>query len=119
MKRYLGSTIVIVVGVLSIVAGLNSMANNQQDNNFFVGTTMVLGGLAYKSAKKRYLLETPDTSFLKLGEAALLAISLALLLLQNHLWLKMAYQPITYIIAPVWALVAYAIITLKKRKTVL
>ena len=117
MKRHIGSTVAIVVGVLSIVAGLNNVANNKQDSNLLTGIVMVLGGLAYRSAKKRYLLETPNTSLRKLGEAALLVILLAAVLLQNNLWLRMYSHPVSYIIAPVWALVAYTIIVVKRRKS--
>ena len=117
MKRHIGSTLTIVVGVLSIAAGLNNMAKNQQDSNFLTGIVMVLGGLAYRSAKKRYLLETANTSRRKIGEAVLLAILLAAVLLQNNLWLKMYYQPVPFIIAPAWALTAYIIIAVKRQKT--
>ena len=116
MKKHIGSTLAIVVGTLSIAAGINNMTNHTQDSNLFTGIVMVLGGLAYRSAKKRYLLETPNTNSRRLGETVSLAIALASVLLQNDLWLRMAYQPIPYIIAPAWALVAYAIISMKKQR---
>lgn len=117
MKSQIGSTVTIVVGVLSIVAGLNNMANNKQDSNFLLGIVMVLGGLAYRSVKRRNLLETTNSSLRKIGEASLLAIMLAAVLMQNNLWLNIAYKPVPNIIAPVWVLVAYAIIALKRQKT--
>lgn len=116
MKRHIGTTVAIMVGLFSMMAGLNNITTNKPDSNLLVGIVMVLGGLACRSAKKRYLAEAKNTHLRKIGEAALLVVLLAVVFLQNNLWVRMAYQPIPYIVAPAWTLIAYAVSAFKKQK---
>ena len=113
MKKNLGSTIALVLGVLSIISGLA-----KPNSVFTAGIIIIIGALAYRSAKKRKLGEAPDSILRKSLEVLSLLIILALVLLQNNVVYYIVTDPFPNLIIPLWAITAYLIITLKKQKNI-
>jgi hypothetical protein len=102
--RHLGSSIAFLFGCLSVIAGLSGLAQTvdnpqvagtQKMNTLIGGVVMILGALAYRSAKKRRLGEAKSTLTRKFLEVASL--------LPNA-------------VIPIWAIVAYLIIAAMPRR---
>ena len=118
MKKHIGSTLIIVLGVLSILAGINQISNHQDGDSLLLGFVLLLGGLAYRSAKKRYLGEGRISFSWKIFEAVLLAAMLAAVLLQNNFLDRAYFHPIANVIVPILVLIAYVVIFRKIPKSV-
>jgi|WetSurSiteA1Bulk_404760.scaffolds.fasta_scaffold49853_2 hypothetical protein len=111
MKKHIGSTIALVLGVISLISGLN-----KPSGLLVAGLVIILGALAYRSAKKRILGEV-KTSLLRKGlEVVTIVIIVAAVLLQNDLTNRIITDPVPNLIIPLWAIIAYAIIVLKRKK---
>ena len=65
-EKYLGSTIVIILGVIFFTLGVSAIATPTETNRslrggLVFGLPIIFGALAYKSAKKRkFLIEAPS-----------------------------------------------------------
>lgn len=115
MKRHLGSTIALILGVLSFISGLaNPSAPGAP---LVVGPVIILGALAYRSAKKRWLGEAKQSLFRKSLEAAAIITIIAAVSLQNNLVALFVADPVQNIVIPLWAVIAYSIIAFKKQRT--
>lgn len=68
---------------------------------------MILGAIAYRSAKKRRLEEAKSTIIRKLVEIALLLLICIMVLAQNNLKYLIANDPVPNFIIPLWTLLAY------------
>lgn len=79
---------------------------------------LLLGGLAYRSAKKRRLGEANHPNVRTAFEALCLVFLCAVVFLQSDLGKLIATDPVTNLVAPVWALVAYAVVTLWPHKVI-
>jgi|GEM_PF-3076436 len=101
-KRFIGSNIAIAAGVIAIIAGLASPSSV-----LFSGIVILLGALAYQSAKRRKL--GIKGSFGKVAEYVILGLMLLILILQKDYWNQAYTDPIPYLIAPLLALIAYLI----------
>ena len=103
-KRLLGSTLAIVSGL----AGIASPSLKE------VGWAMILGALAYKSAKKRQLgLTAPSLAKTVLELIALLAIFF-IVFLRNDIRTLIVNDPFPNLTVPVWALTAYVVVVCDK-----
>ena len=111
MKKHIGSTIALVLGVLSLISGLT-----KPSALLIAGPIIILGALAYRSAKKRILGEVKDGLLRKGLEVAAILIIVAAVLLQSDLTNRMMTDPVPNLIIPLWAIVAYIIIVLKSKK---
>ena len=109
MKKHIGSTISIVLGILLFA----SVSTNP--NGLVTGSIIILGALAYRSAKKRKLGDVNTTLLRKGLEISALIIIAAAVLLQNDLKTLIASDPVPNFIIPLWAIVAYAVISLKTK----
>ena len=109
MKKHIGSTISIVLGILLLA----SIPTNP--NGLVTGSIIILGALAYRSAKKRKLGDVNTTLLRKGLEISALIIIAAAVLLQNDLKNLIASDPVPNFIVPLWAIVAYAVISLKTK----
>lgn len=111
--KNIGSTIAIVLAVLSLITGLT------QPNVAYInaGIIMLIGALAYRSAKKRSLGEVKDTTVRKAIELTGITIIILLIVLQKNLLDLLFLDPVPNFIIPVWALIAYLIAFLKKKPT--
>lgn len=120
MKKinHLGSIVSLILGWLGIIAGVAQLGNpNQTANsgNFIIpGIVIVLGALAYRSAKRRKLGERENTGFRIFLEVVAVVISMLLILLQNNLLYLIENDPVTNVIIPAWVLLAYITANIKK-----
>ena len=113
VKKHLGSTIAIIIGVLSLVSGLANPGSL-----LVAGPIIILGALAYRSAKKRWLGEAQQSLLRKSLEATAMVAIVAAVLLHNNLAALIVSDTVPNLIIPLWAVSAYSIIAFKKRRTV-
>jgi multisubunit Na+/H+ antiporter MnhB subunit len=111
-KRHIGSTVALVLGGLSILGGLGS----GHFGGAIGGVVMILGALAYRSAKKRKLGEVKSTALRRLGEVGLLVLLSIVILAQNDLKTLIATDPVPNFVVPVWAIIAYLIIAIMPQR---
>ena len=111
--RHLGSTVCLILGTISFLAGLSPVPEvKEAEGAFLSGTFMILGAIAYRSAKKRRLQEVSSTVPRKFVEVALLLLICVLVMTQNNLNYQMTTHPVSNLIVPLWAIVAYSAINL-------
>ena len=110
MKRHLGSSLGILFGILAIIAGIT-----QPGGILIAGIVMTIGGLAYRSAKKRKLDEVKNTILRKTLEGAGIVGIIVLITLQNDLKQLVVTDPVPNFIIPVFAVAAYIIVLFKKK----
>lgn len=123
--RHLGSSIAFLFGCISVIAGLSGLAQTvdnpqvagaQKMNTLIGGVVMILGALAYRSAKKRKLGEAKSTLARKFLEVASLLLICIVILAQNNLRDLIATDPVPNAVIPIWAIVAYLIIAVMPRR---
>lgn len=119
MLRHLGSTAALALGILAIVGGLASVWRGRGSGAgdlIISGPVIILGALAYRSAKKRWLGQVASTKTRRFGEGIAILLIFALLLPLENLKTLVATQPVHYVIIPVYAIVAYMIIGFRAPK---
>jgi len=109
MKKHIGSTIALLIGVLSLLAGLA-----KPGIILFTGLIIILGALSYRSAKKRKLGDVKSSLIRKTIEIIAILIAMASVLLQNNLLLAIETNPVPNLLIPIWVLVAYIIVSVRK-----
>jgi len=112
LKKHIGSTIAFILGFLLFSS---SLANPQNPSGLISGPIIILGALAYRSAKKRKLEEVRNSLVRKILEIIALALITAAILFQNNLVALIESDPVSNLIIPLWTIVAYIVVTLKKR----
>ena len=119
MKKHIGSTIALILGVLSFASGVNfiSGVNSDSPSGLVTGPVIILGALAYRSAKKRKSGEVNNTNLRKGLEILALVMIASAILLQNDLRYQIITDPVSNMIIPLWAIIAYTVIAFKNRKT--
>jgi hypothetical protein len=119
VRRQLGSSIAFLIGCLAVIAGLSGLAQTvdnphvagtQKLDTLIGGVVMILGALAYRSAKKPKLGEAKWILTRRFLEIALLVLICVLILAQNNLSYLIATDPVPNLIVPIWAIVAYLVI---------
>ena len=85
-------------------------APHVSDNLLIGGAVMLLGALAYRSAKMRKLGEAKSTLTRQFWEIGLLVLTCVVILAQNNLKYLIATDPVPNVLVPVWAIVAYLVI---------
>ena len=112
--RYLGSTLALVLGCLTWIAGVsNAVSDPSHVGGLLVaGPVMILGALAYRSAKKRKLGEAKSLAERKVVEVLLLLAICAIVLMQKNLKELIATDPFSNLLVPLWAIVAYLVVIL-------
>ena len=81
-----------------------------KESAFLGGSVMILGSLAYGSAKMRRLGEVRSTLPRGLVELAFLSLICVLVLAQNDLLASIANYPWSNVVIPLWAIIAYLIV---------
>ncbi len=109
MKKHIGSTIALILGILYFISGLT-----KGNSGLIAGPIMILGALAYRSAKRRKLGTAKSTSFRKYLEITAICIIIAGVLFQKNLPYLIATDPVPNLIIPLWALIAYLIIAIQR-----
>lgn len=107
LKRHLGSTVALVVGGLALLSGLAKAGDP-----LIAGIVIILGALAYRSAKKRKLGEVNSTLTRQLLEVALLVVMCLAILAQSNLSYLVVTDPVSNAVIPIWAIIAYLSIVL-------
>ena len=113
--RHLGSTIAIILGIILAGSSIGKIQKGYPlTGDFHIGIIIIIGALAYRSAKRRKLGEVKPTIFRKVMEG----LAVFIILLQFAFITKSSLQnePLNSFVIPLWALVAYLIINLKKHK---
>ncbi len=105
MREHIGSTIAIILGALSVLSGLANPGAA-----FITGIIIILGALAYRSAKNRKLGKVHSSIIRKALEAVAILIAMAAVLMQNNLVSLIQADPVPNLIIPLWVLLAYIII---------
>lgn len=109
MKKHIGSSIAIIIGVLSIIAGLA-----KPGAILFSGAVIILGAFAYRSAKKRKLGEVKSSLPRKSFEVIAVIIAMSVVLLQNNLIQAIETDPVPNLIIPLWVFIAYIFMIVRK-----
>lgn len=116
VRRHLGSSIAIAVGCVTVVAGLSTLAQrvNKDDplkaDTLIAGIVMILGAIAYRSAKKRKLGQAKSTLTrycLEIGSLILICVAI---LASNDLMYLIETDPVPNLVIPVWAILAYLVV---------
>jgi hypothetical protein len=115
-RRHFGSSVSLLLGWISVVGGMSQMAHHSDNPSgstlFIAGVVMILGALAYRSAKKRRLGEVKSTLMRLCFEIGLLVLICAVIGLQSDLKYLIATDPVPNVIIPLWAIVAYPTVNL-------
>lgn len=115
MKKHIGSTIAFILGFLSFSG---SLANPQNPSGLISGPIIIIGALVYRSAKKRKLEEARNSLVRKVLEIIALVLITFAILFQNNLLVLIESDPVSNLIIPLWTIVAYIVVKLKKRKPI-
>lgn len=105
MRAFIGSWIAIVVGLFTMLSGLQEPIDL---DGLLSGPTIVLGALAYRSAKRRRLGLRPDTALrrgIEIGLLLLVFLPVPLLALRG--FEVRTSNPVSGIVVPLWSLIAY------------
>lgn len=112
-----GSSLVLVLGFFALIGALGSLSKGEDTSGMLVGApSMILGALAYRSAKKRRLGEVASTVMRRMFELAAILLIGLLVLSQNDLKSLINSDPGPYFVIPGWAILAYAVAAVKAMK---
>ena len=112
MKKHLGSTVALILGTLALVAGLA-----HPSSTLTAGAIIIVGALAYRSAKKRKLGEVKTSITRQILEIIALILIAAAVLLQNDAAKQIETDPVPNLIIPLWAIIAYVVLIFKAQRT--
>lgn len=110
VNQHTGSTVAIAFGFLALVAGWMKLESSM----LVAGPVMILGGMAYRSAKNRWLGEVEETAGRIAAELLAVVSILALVLLQNGIKQRAVENPFPNVIIPLWVIVAYLVVAFRR-----
>jgi hypothetical protein len=110
VRTHLGSSATLVLGCLGFVGGLSAVTKGGTGGTLIGALVMILGALAYRSAKKRKLGEVKSTATRLISEITMLLLIILIIVLQNDLKQLIVTDPIPNALIPLWAILAYLII---------
>ncbi len=116
MLKHLGSTIALASGLLTFISEVRNVSRDDGSDTSLMGPTMILGALAYRSAKKRMLGQVKSTMVRRAAEGLALVAIVAMVLFHNRILYFIATDPWPYFVIPVWALIAYAFVGFRAPK---
>jgi intracellular septation protein A len=114
---FIGSTVAIVIGVISIGTQLSHISTWVHMDNIVGGITAIFGAVAYRLAKERRLGFKPDSVVLRNVEAVLLAVVVGTPVIQTVMGVDFVTHPWSNLLIPVWTVIAYLYVRLKKAAT--
>jgi hypothetical protein len=114
---FIGSTVAIVIGVISIGTQLSHLNKWVHMDNIVGGITAIFGAVAYRLAKERRLGLKLDSVVLRSMEMALVAVVVGTPVLQTIMGVDFATRPWSNLLIPVWTFAAYLWVRLKKTAT--
>ena len=118
VAKLYGSSAAVAFGSLYFISAISAIAKNTggSANGLFLGPAIILGALAYKSAKKRKLNIIETTVVRESSEIAAILLVLASVLMLNVSIKKfMAENPVPFLLW-LWALIPYFIMVFSIRK---
>ncbi len=115
MKRYLGSSIAIGLGILSLAGSLANVTSGNPAN-LNTGIFIIVGASACRSAKKRKFGDAKNSLMRKTFERFSIFIIIITVLLQDRSVDRIYTEPVTNLIVPLWVIIAYLIVELKRKK---
>ena len=118
VAKLYGSSAAVAFGSLYFISAISAIAKNTggSANGLFLGPAIILGALAYKSAKKRKLNIIETTVVRESFEIAAILLVLASVLMLNVSIKKfMAENPVPFLLW-LWALIPYFIMVFSIRK---
>jgi len=112
-EKHYGSTIGIICGVISLLAFCNVAGKDIPPTIDFLelGFIIIFGALAYRSAKKRKLNKADNPKLSLVLEIIAIVLVISLVGSHRNILDKMEKQPVVYLIAPLWVIIAYLIIS--------
>ena len=113
VKKHLGSTLCLILGVLTFAAGTTQPGAGAL---LIAGPVMILGALAYRSAKKRYLGDVKNSTRRRSLEVAAVMLSIAAVAFQSNLAERIQTDPVPNLLIPLWAVLAYAAVGFRSPK---
>ena len=113
MRKHLGSTAAFVLGLLTLSAGV---AQPGAGALLVAGPIILVGALAYRSAKKRLLGEVASSLVRRGAETLAILLIIATVLLQRNAVQQLVLDPVPNLLIPLWAIIAYAVIAFRKPK---
>ena len=116
-KKNFGSSLALVIGVLSIVSFFSQASKNTTNTYMLTtGFVIIFGALAYRSAKKRKYNESKRPRLNFILELIAMAVIILLIVMQKNLLDLMYFHPVHYLKIPLWTIIAYLIILYKKKE---
>ncbi|SJZ35245.1 hypothetical protein SAMN02745126_00576 [Enhydrobacter aerosaccus] len=120
---HIGSTTALLLGGLGLLGAFGAAyvgrGRGTGDGDLIVSAPIVLlGALAYRSAKKRMLGQVPSTTLRRICEAVALLCIVALVCSTANFIKLMAIQPVHYVLIPAWVLIAYLFVGFRKPKEI-
>ena len=113
-SSFIGSTVAIVIGVISIVTQLPHLSTWVHMDNIVGGSTAIMGAVAYRFGKQRRLGLKPDSGVFRNVEVTLLALVFATPFIQTVMGVDFATRPWSNLLIPMWTLIAYLFVRLTK-----
>jgi hypothetical protein len=113
---FIGSTVAIVIGVISIGTELSHISTWVHMDNIIGGITAIFGAVAYRLAKGRRIGLKADSAILRSVEMALLAVVVGTPIVQTVMGVDFVTRPWSNLLIPAWTLIAYLYVRLKPQR---
>lgn len=111
LSKIFNSDVALLIGFLFLLTGVANPSSIA-----IAGVVIILGVLAYKSAKKRKLKLAKDTILRKVLEAVAIVVTFLIIFLQKNVQELMYQDPITNTLIPIWVWGAYFYMIFSKPK---
>ena len=106
-KNFIVSTTILVVGVLMLIGSVTNPSSMTTIDDSLPGLCMILGALAYRSAKQRKLKLVQNTRNRKVFEFLALILIAVLILIGPDILQMIQDGDIITLVILVWAILAY------------
>ena len=113
MKKHIGSTIAIILGILFFLSALT-----KPNSGLIAGPIMILGAFSYRSAKNRKLGTVKSTAVRQFSEIAAICIIVVAVMFQSNLKYRITTDPFPNLLIPLWVVIAYMMISFKTSKKI-
>ena len=114
---FIGSTVAIVIGAISIASQLWHLSTWVHMDNIVGGVTAILGAVAYRLSKQRRLGLQPNSGMHRNVEVVLLALVFLTPIVQTLMGIDFVTRPWSNFLIPVWTFIAYLFVRLRKTNT--
>jgi hypothetical protein len=112
-----GSMTSIILGILLALSNISAIAQGASNDisSTIGGLCLIFGAIAYRMAKKRLLGVSNTSIFRLIIEVTCIAISMAIVLMQNNLIYNLQMNPVTIGLIPLFVVIAYVFLLLQKK----